>query len=148
MRNRFLQGVALHLSMHGIGTYAEDGLYADGDLGIVLHARPQSPPDVISLSAYTVDDDPSLSDTTLGLQVWVRRDSQDPTVTSGTADAVFDLLHGAHDFRLPSPDDEPGVWVVQCLRRSQVSGGQDESDRWADIQNFYVTIHYPSAHRI
>lgn len=147
MRNRFLKGVALHLAAHGIGIWGEDAAYSPGQLGIVLDARPQSPADVITLSAYTVDDDPSLSDTTLGLQVWVRRDGQDPRGKNDTADQVFDLLHGAHDFRLPSADGDPGVWVVQCLRRSQVSGGQDENGRWSDIQNFYVDVHYPSRNR-
>lgn len=147
MRTRFLKGVALHLDGHGIGVWRDGGKHPDGELGIVLQGRPQSPVDIISLSAYTVTDDPAMSDTTLGLQVWVRRDGQNPATTNRTADDVFDLLHGSHDYRLPSPDADPGVWVVQCLRRSQVSGGQDENDRWADIQNFYVDVHYPSRNR-
>lgn len=152
MDELFLTGIARHLAAHGTGVWDADGAYTGDQLGIVLQARPASPANIISLSAYGVDDDPSLSDSVVGLQVWVRRDGHDPRPVGRTAGEVFDLLHGAHDFRLPplTNADEPGdgVWVVQCLRRSHVSGGQDENGRWADVQNFYATIHRPSTHRI
>lgn len=147
MRSRLLRGLAMHLQANGIGVWKESGSYSAAEIGITLHAVPQQPDGIITLSAYGVDDDPALSDSIEGVQVRVRRGGANPTPTNDLADRIFNLLHGAHDFRLPSPDDDPGVWVVQCLRRSHVSGGQDQNNRWSDLQNFYITVHYPSANR-
>ncbi len=143
MRRLFLKGVAEHLAAAGVGVWRETGAYQAGETGIVIAARPQEPADVVSLSAYGVDDDPSLSDSVLGLQVWCRRAGAHPGPVADTADVVFDLLHGATNVDLPG-----GLRIVQCVRRSQVGGGQDANGRWSDIQNFYVTVHYPSTHRI
>lgn len=143
MRRLFLEGVAQHLAAAGVGVWRPSGSYPPGEAGIVVAARPQEPGDVISLSAYGVDDDPSLSDSVLGLQVWCRRAGAHPGPVAETADAVFDVLHGTTHLALVG-----GVHVVQCLRRSQVSGGQDGNGRWSDIQNFYATVHYPSTHRL
>jgi hypothetical protein len=150
MRDVFLDGIARHLADNvDTATYNPDGIYTAGQLGIIIAARPADPADLISISAYSVDDDPTLSDSTLGLQVWARRDSRDPRVVGRTADAVFDTLHGLHDLRLPSAEDGPaGVWLTSCERRSHVSGGQDDNGRWAEISNFYCLVHYPSTHRI
>lgn len=147
MRNRFLWGVALLIDANTPAVWRPTGAYSSSEIGIVLHAVPQKPESVVTLSAYSVSDDPSLSDSVLGLQVRARRGGEDPTPTNDLADALFDLLHGLHDVDLPSPDADPGVRVVQMLRRSQVSGGQDQNKRWSDIQNFYATVHYPSINR-
>lgn len=147
LRTRMLKGFAQLIDMHTNAVWLESGSYAEGVIGITIQAVPERPDGVVTLSAYSVTDDPALSDSVIGLQVRVRRGGANPTPTNDLADELFDLLHGLSDFELPAVEDERGVWVVSCVRRSQVPGGQDGNRRWSDIQNFYVTIHAPSAHR-
>ena len=125
-----------------VGTWRTAGDYQAAETGIVVGVLPQSPDRVIALTAYGVDDDPSLSDSVIGLQVITRWGGQDPRPVGRLTSRVFDALHGLHDVVLPT-----GVRVVQCLRRSWVSMGQDQSSRWRTSQNFYATVHRPSTHR-
>jgi len=142
-----LKGFAQLIEMHTIAVFKDSGSYASNEVGITIQAVPDQPDGVIALSAYSVTDDPTLSDSVFGLQARVRRGGANPTPTNDLADELFDLLHGLADFELPAVDGWAGVWVVSCERRSQVSGGQDRNNRWSDIQNFHVTIHAPSANR-
>lgn len=144
----FLKGIALRLHAASLGVYKATGQYAAGETGIVFDAVPQDPDDLITLSAYQVSDDPAASESILGLQVRTRAAGQHPDPARDLAADIFDNLHGLSDTRLPAPDGFEGIWLVQCLRRSQVPGGQDDNLRWSNIQNFYATVHYPSTHRI
>jgi hypothetical protein len=139
---QMLEGFAQLLAGASAGTWKSSGVYAAGETGIVLGGLPQSPDRVIALAAYGVADDPSLSDSTTGLQVTTRWGGQDPREVGKSTSRVFDALHGLHDVDLPT-----GLHVVQCLRRSWTSLGQDGNSRWRTVQNFYVDLHRPSAHR-
>lgn len=138
----FLEGFARLLAAATVGTWRANGAYTAAETGIVLGVLPQSPDRVIALAAYGVDDDPSLSDSTIGLQVTTRWGGQDPRDVGRLTSRVFDALHGLHDHTLLTE-----VRVVQCLRRSWTSLGQDANARWRTVQNFYVDAHRPSAHR-
>lgn len=148
LESLFLKGIALRLHAASLGTYRPTGKYTAGETGIVFDAVPQDPDNLITLSAYQVTDDPAASESVLGLQVRTRAGGQHPDPARDLAAAIFNNLHGLTDMRLPAPDDLDGVWVVQILRRSQVTGGQDANQRWSNIQNFYATVHYPSTHRV
>ncbi len=139
---RFLEGFAVLLAAAEVGKWQPETQYGDADTGIVLGGFPQTPDRVLTLSAYGVDDSPSLSDSVLGLQVRTRWEGEDARGMSPLASAVYNELHGRTGFTLST-----GVRVVQCLRRSYGSLGIDDSRRWRETQNFYVTVHRPSKHR-
>jgi hypothetical protein len=138
----FLVGVAQLLADATSATWRSNGAYGPGETGIVLESIPQGPDAVMVLAAYGADDDPSLSDSVLGLQVTTRRPGQDPRPGIRLAGEVFDALHG-----LEQVDLATGVRLVHCLRRSHTSIGQDQNGRWRRVQNFYCDVHRPSTHR-
>lgn len=140
---QFIAGFGARLKAEGLGKWDEPFGSAADTVGIVAGGLPATPNNVIALMAYAVTDDPSLSDSVLGLQVTTRAAGQDPRPTGRLTSKVYDQLHGMTDVLLPG-----GVYVVQCLRQSWTSLGQDENSRWRDSSNFYVTVHRPSKHRI
>lgn len=137
-----LEGFAQLLEDAGAGTWEPTGAYAAAVTGIILSTLPQSPDRVIVLASYGVTDDPSLSDSVVGLQVTTRWGGQDPRPTGVLAARVFDALHGLHGVDLST-----GVHVTQCLRQSWTPLGTDANSRHRTSQNFYVTVHRPSLHR-
>ena len=139
-----LTGLAAYLAglTPALGTYNTSGAYTALQTGIVLGAVPQDPDRVITLTAYGISDDAGLSDSVVGVQVRCRWGGQDPRPVDDLADAIFDVLHN-----LKHPTLSTGVTIVQCLRRSHASLGQDDSRRWMTASNYAVTVHRPSAHR-
>lgn len=136
-----LTGLAGHLDAHGIGTYrADGGAYLAGETAIVFAELPQTPDRAIALSDYPVTDDPSLSDSVIGVQIRCRG-LADPNDVKTIADGVFDLLHGATAFNVGA------VRVVEALRNSGVPLGQDENRRWETSENYYLTVHRASTNR-
>lgn len=139
-----LTGVAVYLAAGGIeATWNTTGAYTALQTGIVLGNIPQAPDRVITMTAYGFSDDPSLSDSVLGLQVRSRAESADKRRVDDLDGAVFNLLHGKTAWTLST-----GVYVVQCLRSSgPASLGQDASQRWQVSSNYSVMVHRPSANR-
>lgn len=140
----FLVGFALLLAASDppVASWRPTGAYPPDETAIVLGGLPQGPDRAVALTAYGVEDSPNLSDSTIGLQVTTRWEAQDPRAVGRLTSRVFDLLHGLHDVDLVT-----GVHVVQCLRRSWASIGQDTNTRWRTTQNFYVDVHRPSTNR-
>lgn len=141
-QTNLLTGFATLLNAASVGVWLTSGQYAPNDIAIVRKFVPQSPDSVIALSTYPVTDDPSLSDSVLGLQVWTRMAGTDGSPVDDLADAIFDQLHGLHDVTLST-----GVKVVQCLHRGGASQGQDDLHRWSRSDNYYVTVWRPSPNR-
>ena len=138
-----LTGLAVHLAAGSIGAaWNTSGAYTVLQTGIVLGNVPQSPDRIITLAAYGVSDSPALSDSVLGVQVRCRWGGQDPRPVDDLADSIFNLLHGKTALALTT-----GVTVVQCLRQSATTLGQDENGRWSNASNYYITVHRPSTHR-
>jgi len=138
-----LTGLAVYLAAAGIGaTWNASGAYGVLDTGIVLGTLPQTPDRVICLTAYGVSDSPSLSDSVLGVQVRCRWGGADPRPVDDLNDSIFSILHGKTAFTLST-----GVVVVQALRQSTASLGQDEGRRWSMTANYYLTVHRPSTYR-
>lgn len=113
------------------------------DVGIVDGDLPATPENAIALMSYSVSDDPSNSDSVIGLQVQTRAKGSDPRGTARLTAKVFDELHGLTNVVLPG-----GVHVVQCYRQSWLSVGQDENNRHREKSNFYVTVHRPGKYRV
>lgn len=137
-----LTGIADLLVAKSIGAWKPTGAYTSGETGIVLDLAPQDPDNIIALSDYVVSDDPSLSDSVIGVQVVTRWTGQDPRLVKDLDSRIFDVLHG-----MPATDLATGVHIVSCFRRSGVSLGQDASTRWSRSSNYYVTVHRPSTNR-
>ena len=137
-----LTGVAQLLAAASVGTWRYTGVYADAETAIVLDVLPASPDNVITLSDYVVSDDPTLSDSVIGIQVRTRWGGQDPRPVKDLDGAIFNVLHGLESVTLAS-----GVHVVSMVRRSGVSLGQDTSSRWMRSSNFYATVWRPSTNR-
>ena len=137
-----IAGVAQLLADAGIGEWSPDTAYT-GDLpAIVARAMPASPDAAIMLATYGVSDDPTQSTSVIGLQVQTRTTGADPRTTDDLADSIFDALQGLWGATLST-----GVSVVIAERRSSLSLGRDDLNRWVQSDNFYVTVHRASTNR-
>jgi len=141
-----LTGLAALLQTAGLGTWNTSGVYTTTQTGIVLGTIPQGPDRIITLTAYGVSDDPSLSTSVVGVQVRCRWGGADPRLVEDLSDSIYMFLHGKTDFTVGT--GAAAVRVVQCLRQSgPVSLGQDQNLRWSTSSNFYLTAHRPSTNR-
>lgn len=139
----FRAGFGQYLASAAGGQVGKWGSFGTNDTGIVDGGLPATPANVLALASYSVSDDPTNSDSVIGLQVATRAAGQDPRPTGRLTGKVYDQLHGLSGVILPG-----GVYVVQCYRQSWTSLGQDENSRWREVSNFYVTVHRPSKYRI
>lgn len=137
-----LTGIAQMIAGAGLGVFKTSGAYAAGDTAIVLDTVPASPDRVITLTDYVVSDDPSLSNSVIGVQVRTRWGGADPRPVKDLDGAIFALLHG-----MPARTLAGGVRVVSCLRNSGVSMGQDSNNRWGRSSSYYTLVHRPSTNR-
>jgi hypothetical protein len=137
-----LTGVAQLIAGANLGTWRDTGIYTDTETGITFDTIPQSPDQVITLTDYAVSDDPTLSDSVVGIQVRTRWGGQDPRPVKDLDGAIFNVLHGIEGVTLSS-----GVHVVSMVRRSGASLGQDANNRWMRSSNYYATVWRPSANR-
>jgi len=137
-----LTGIAHLLADAGLGTWRDTGVYTTAETGIVLDTVPASPDRVITLTDYVVSDDPTLSDSIIGVQVRTRWGGQDPRPVKDLDGGIFNALHGLEGVTLTG-----GIRIVSIFRRSGASLGQDVSYRWMRSSNFYATVHRPSTNR-
>lgn len=138
-----LDGLARLLADAGVGTYRESGAYQPTETGITVGLLPQQPAKVIALVPYPLTDDPSSTDSVLGLQVRTRSDTQDPRTAFDLADSVFDALHGLGDVALSAT-----AVLKFAERTSGTPLGEDSQGRaeWSD--NYQLRVNRPAAHRI
>jgi hypothetical protein len=138
---QLLTGIAQHFASGGVGTWKASGAYTSVDRRpIVISAVPSSPDEVITLTAYPVDDDPAMSDVLQGVQVRTRGD-RDPRTVDALDDDVFDALHGLAGVVLN------GVHVVLARRISGSPLGVDSNGRHQRSSNYYMQAARPSPHR-
>ena len=137
-----LTGIAHLLADASLGTWRDTGIYTAAETGIVMDTVPASPDRVITLTDYVVSDDPTLSDSVIGVQVRTRWGGADPRPVKDLDGGIFDVLHG-----LEGVDLVGGVHVVSMFRRSGTSMGQDANSRWGRSSNYYATVHRPSTNR-
>lgn len=95
--------------------------------------------DSVTLADYPVSDDPSLSDSVIGVQVTIR--CTDKAKAKAITSDLFNLFHGRWGGTLGS------VRLVSAARRSGASLGQNASGRIGRTENYYLTVHRPSANR-
>lgn len=139
-----LTGLATYLSNAGIEmTYNTTGAYTALQTGIVLGNIPEEPNRIVTLTTYGISDDPGLSDSVVGIQIRCRSEGKDKRKTDDMDDAIFNLLHASTRNVLTT-----GVTIVQMLRESAGSLGQDAKGRWGSVSNYHATTWRPSTHRI
>lgn len=139
-----LEGIAWQLHNASVGVYRPDGVYAPGDVGIVLKVVPVAPDRVIVLNTYTPGntDDPDQPLGTVAVQFRYRGRPNTPLDTDDTKDAVFDLIQGQEQYRYGT------VQAISVARFSSMPMGQDGSKRLEHVDNYYVeTETPPTLHR-
>lgn len=137
-----LAGVAQLLEDEGVATWNPAGAYpADARRPIMMGVVPSGPDEVLTLTAYGITDDPSLSDSVHGMQVRGRA-GRDPRTVDALLDDVFDVLHGLHGVDLPG-----GIRLELALRRSWTPLGADDNSRHERSDNYALTVHRPSPNR-
>lgn len=112
----------------------------DDPMGIYLDVWPEVQHGTITLADYTVSDDPSLSDSVIGIQVMVKH--LDRSVVKAATSDLFDLFHGRAGGMLGT------VKLVSAMRASGTNAGQDSNERQGRIENYYLTVHRPSPNRL
>jgi hypothetical protein len=137
-----LTGLAVYLAANSVGTWNTSGAYTVLETGIVLGNVPQTPDRIVTLTSYGVSDSPALSDSVLGVQVRTRWGGADPRPCDDLDDLIFNLLHGKTGLVLST-----GVTIVQSLRHSASTLGQDGNSRWSNVSNYYLSVHRPSTNR-
>lgn len=118
---------------------ADDSAYTSGELGIYIDVWPQTPGGSVTVADYTVSDDPSLSDSVIGMQVTIRH--ADLMVVKRITSDIFNRWHGRQRSMLGD------VTVVSAMRTSGTNAGQDSNERQGRIENYYLTVHRPSTNR-
>lgn len=113
--------------------------YRPDQVGIYVDSYPEGPGGSVTITDYTVSDDPSLSDSVMGIQVTIKH--QDRLKVRAISGDLFNLFHGRWGGMLGT------VTLVSALRASGTNTGQDSNERQGRIDNYYLTLHRPSAHR-
>lgn len=140
--SRLLTGLAELLATGGAGTWRASGAYTAAETAIVIRAIPQDPDRIITLAAYPIGSDlPGMADHTVGVQVRCRGVPDDPRDVEDLADTVFELLDSYGRGTVGT------IPVVDIVRRSYTSLGQDVNRRWETSSNYYVEAMRPTTNR-
>lgn len=144
--NDLCAGIAEYLAAADIGlTYSADGSYTAAQTGITIMVVPPTPNRLVVLTPSPLGDDPTLTDSTVGLQIRTRSAAADPRDVLALDDAIADQLLG--NFPLPL---STGVQIISLVRASAVSLGQDDATppRWGWSSNYRLTVYRPGSHRL
>jgi hypothetical protein len=137
-----LNGLAELLASRGIGVWNPVGAYSPHQLALTIGGLPAAPDTAISLAVYgTGGDDLDGGDSTVLVQLRMRAKG-DPRDVGDYADAVFAVLHGMAETRLPS-----GVLVLLARRTVVAPPGRDSSGRWERADSYELQVHWPTAQR-
>lgn len=141
--NDLVTGVAELLADSSIGlTWQPSGAYAAGATGIFIMAVPASPNRLVTLSAFVLSDDASLSDSEIGLQIRSRSAGADPRDVYTLDDSIAGVLLGNYPLTLPT-----GIRIVTLIRSSATPLGQDDRQRFEWASSYTLQVHRPSTHR-
>lgn len=114
-------------------------VYSEGAAAITWEVEPDLER-TITVRTYPVADDPSISDSQIGVQFRISG-PDDMAFINAAIDDLFDLFHGLQATTMG------GVKVIMAERRSGASLGQDGRGRVSRTENYYFTVHRPSRNR-
>ena len=135
---------ALRLDTAGVALWRESGTYPPRSARpvVVATAVPDKPDNLITLTAYPLDDDADTRESLTGLQVRVRTGGRDPRATDRLAEAVWAHLPTLTPAPLPG-----GVRVHDLVRVSGATLGQDPAGRWERADTYRARVHVPGTPR-
>lgn len=140
-------GVAAYLAANVEPTQNLDwqptSAYTADKTGIYVATVPSTPNRIVTLTPYPMGDDPTLSESDVGLQVRSRSAAADPRDVFDLDDAIADVLLGVYPLTLAT-----GVQISTLVRTSAVSLGQDDNQRWNWASSYSLHVHRPSLHRV
>lgn len=128
-------GLAQHLHNEGVAVWS-DTAYDPGDRAITIKALPASPDNAVAVTVYAVEDDLTLPNVTVAVQLRFRCERGSRTAVDDWADEVFGVLHG-HRFTVG------GRLVQQCRRLSVAPMGADENGREERADNYELILRRP-----
>lgn len=140
-----LKGVAGLLSdlVDGLSWKIDPGATYDADEIALFLMRMLSGPDrAVTLTVYSLGDDPALSDSTKGLQVRSRGIPRVSTDATNIDSMIADALLGNYPVDLGT-----GVHINTLIRRSSVPLGVDELERSEVSSNYELGVYQPSTNR-
>lgn len=139
----FVEGFAQLLAADTSLSWSDTANYAAGVTGIYIAEQPTGPDRCVTLMAYPLSEDPTLSNGVMGLQVR-SRSARGAGVfdVMGLDDAVRNALVGRFPLTLPT-----GIRVSSLVWSSGASLGVDSSNRWMWSSNFTCGVGRPGAHR-
>lgn len=144
---QLLEGIAADLDGNPDATvplaydYGVPGVvYAESATSIHIDRYPQKAGGSVTITDYTVTDDPSLSDSVVGIQFTIKH--RDRNAVKAIAGDIFNRFHGRGRGMLGA------VTLVTSSRASGTNTGQDGNERQGRIENYYLTVHRPSANRL
>jgi hypothetical protein len=136
----FLVGLAQMLNDADIGNWNASGVYTAGQVGITIQLVPETPDDIIAITAYLVRADSFLNDTTIAIQ-FRTRGNKDPRVVASTDAAIFDLFEGLEGVVIG------GMYLVLMSHQSSLPLPPDANQRWERSSNYYAQVAWPTQHR-
>lgn len=137
-----MTGLAVLIDAAGVAKWRAVGAYVEPEVGIVINSVPQSPKSVLCLIPYPLADDPTLSESVLGVQVRARSADSNPAGATDLLDGVFDLLQGMWAVPL-----DGGIYLVSAERVSGTPLGEDANARAEFVDSYQLTLNRPSQHR-
>lgn len=135
---QLLTGLAVMLDDAGVGTWREGTAYQANEIAITLVEIPPDPERVICLTDYPLEDDPSLSEGLVGVQVRTRG-GRSPMVARALSDGVFDVLHGRRSIVF-GEGTAFEVRVAHIYRNSATPIGPDSQGRHERSESYYVHV--------
>lgn len=138
-------GFARLIADAGIGlTWDESLQYDPGDTGVFIASMPATPNRVVVVTPYPLTNDPTFSDSELGVQFRSRSAGADVRDSWALDDAINNVLLGLFPVTLPT-----GIRVQSLVWSSGASLGQEDGGarRWTQVSNYTANVHRPSLHR-
>lgn len=136
----FVEGLAALLDSASIGVYSPGGVYAASDVGIEFGTFAQSPDQQIVLTTYSVQDQVSVDDSILGVNVMLRG-TPDPRSVKNRSGLIFNQFQGLTDRWFGS------MYLALMWRQSGRLDGKDDNDRWLSSENYYARVAWPTTYR-
>lgn len=127
-------GLIADLAAANIGVWRENGIYQEGEYGIVLGQLPHTPATMIGVTPYMHNPDVEPGTDQMAVQIRIRTNSRDPRTVIHTLDRVFDTLHGVEH-------KVYGRWHIPLIWRHLLADlGPDDNGRYEVTDNYHMYV--------
>lgn len=133
-----LGGIATVLNTASVVTWRSDGsVYLSTETAVAFRVQPASPDRCVTLTNYLATDEVLQARSRLAVQLRFRGSRGDTLDVDDLADSAFQVLQTLTGVQMGS------VWLIQLLRTSVASLGQDDSRRSERADNYYADVNTP-----